>query len=162
VDEGRWDAFNARLERFNRNLQTLRSATVRTPEGERVKADHLLRQQSSRLDQLCQAGLVGLETSTGTARIDLASVETAIKYEGYLRRQEREVSRSKKEEAKLIPESFQFESVPGLSNEVVHRLSQVRPATLGQALRIPGITPAAVAVMSAYLSRRPVDSPKAV
>jgi tRNA uridine 5-carboxymethylaminomethyl modification enzyme len=105
---------------------------------------------------------VGLETSTGTARIDLASVETAIKYEGYLRRQEREVSRSKKEEAKLIPESFQFESVPGLSNEVVHRLSQVRPATLGQALRIPGITPAAVAVMSAYLSRRPVDSPKAV
>jgi tRNA uridine 5-carboxymethylaminomethyl modification enzyme len=105
---------------------------------------------------------VRLETSPASARIDLASVETAVKYEGYLRRQEREVSRSKREEARLIPESFPFASVPGLSNEVVHRLSQVRPTTLGQALRIPGITPAAVAVISAHLSRRPVESAKAV
>jgi tRNA uridine 5-carboxymethylaminomethyl modification enzyme len=106
--------------------------------------------------------LVRLETSTGSARIDLASVETAVKYEGYLRRQEREVGRSKREEAKRIPESFPYASVPGLSNEVVQRLSQVQPTTLGQALRIPGITPAAVAVISAHLSRRPVDSAKAV
>jgi tRNA uridine 5-carboxymethylaminomethyl modification enzyme len=162
VDDRRWEAFNVRLDRFNRNLQTLRTATVRTPEGQGVTAEHLLRQQSSRLDELCLAGLVRLETSPASARIDLASVETAVKYEGYLRRQEREVSRSKREEAKPIPESFPFASVPGLSNEVVHRLSQVRPTTLGQALRIPGITPAAVAVISAHLSRRPVESAKAV
>jgi tRNA uridine 5-carboxymethylaminomethyl modification enzyme len=100
--------------------------------------------------------------SGSSSRIDLASVETAVKYEGYLRRQEREVGRAKREESRTIPESFQFSSVPGLSNEVVARLSQVRPTTLGQALRIPGLTPAAVAVIAAHLSRSTPTPSKAV
>jgi tRNA uridine 5-carboxymethylaminomethyl modification enzyme len=85
--------------------------------------------------------------------IDLASVETTIKYAGYLRRQEAEIERARKDERRKIPAGFPFERVPGLSKEVVQRLSQVRPDTLGHALRVPGVTPAAVAVLSAYVGR---------
>jgi tRNA uridine 5-carboxymethylaminomethyl modification enzyme len=78
-----------------------------------------------------------------------------VKYAGYLRRQESEIERSRKDERRRIPEDFPFNRVPGLSREVVQRLSQVRPDTLGHALRIPGVTPAAVAVLAAYVGRLP-------
>ena len=74
-----------------------------------------------------------------------------MKFEGYLQRQAQAVERSRKQERRRIPTEFPFERVPGLSRELVQRFTQVRPETLGQALRIPGATPAAVAVVSAYL-----------
>ena len=80
-------------------------------------------------------------------------METTVKYAGYLRRQEAEVERARRDERRRIPPDFPFHRVPGLSREVVQRLSQVRPDTLGQALRIPGMTPAAVAVLSSYVGR---------
>ena len=80
-------------------------------------------------------------------------METTVKYAGYLRRQEAEIERSRKDERRRIPAGFRFERVPGLSREVVQRLSQLQPDTLAHALRIPGITPAAVAVLAAYVGR---------
>ena len=85
--------------------------------------------------------------------IDLATLETAIKYEGYLRRQQSDVERARKDERRRIPTDFPYARVPGLTRESIQRLEQVQPTTLGQALRIPGLTPAAVAVLSAYVSR---------
>ena len=76
-----------------------------------------------------------------------------MKYAGYLRRQESEIARARKDERRGIPHDFPFDRVPGLSREVVQRLFQVRPDTLGQALRIPGVTPAAVAVLGAFVGR---------
>ena len=76
-----------------------------------------------------------------------------MKYAGYLRRQESEIERARRDERRRIPRDFPFDRVPGLSREVVQRLSQVRPDTLGHALRIPGVTPAAVAVLAAYVGR---------
>jgi tRNA U34 5-carboxymethylaminomethyl modifying enzyme MnmG/GidA len=87
------------------------------------------------------------------APFDIASAETAVKYAGYLRRQESEIERARKAERRRIPINFPFDRVPGLSREVVQRLTQIRPDTLGQALRIPGVTPAAVAVLAAYVGR---------
>ena len=94
----------------------------------------------------------------------VASLETEFKYEGYLRRQTAAVDRQRRQETRTIPEGFPFEGIPGLSREMVDRLSQVRPATLGQASRIPGVTPAAVAVLSCQIEkgrpgRCPVDAP---
>jgi tRNA uridine 5-carboxymethylaminomethyl modification enzyme len=83
----------------------------------------------------------------------MTSVEATVKYEGYLRRQEAEIQRAIKNERRRIPDDFAFEGVPGLSREVVQRLSHIRPDTLGQASRIPGVTPAAVAVLSSYVGR---------
>ncbi len=76
-----------------------------------------------------------------------------MKYEGYLRRQQSEVERMRRDERRRIPAGFPFHRVPGLTRETVQRLEQVRPDTLGQALRIPGLTPAAVAVLAAYVTR---------
>ncbi len=83
----------------------------------------------------------------------MSSVETSTKYEGYLLRQTQAVARARRGEARKIPDAFPFERVPGLSREMVQRFSEARPETLGQATRIPGVTPAAVAVVGAYLDR---------
>jgi tRNA uridine 5-carboxymethylaminomethyl modification enzyme len=80
-------------------------------------------------------------------------VETAFKYAGYLKQEAGRADRSRREERRLIPANFPFSRVPGLSNEARDRLTQVRPESLGQAARIPGMTPAAVAVLGAYLGR---------
>ena len=150
----RWERFEARKGRFERNLGVLESTLVRSSSGDRVLAGHLLRQPDVRLaDLISQGRLPRFEIDASNGFIDLASAETAAKYVGYLRRQESEIERARRDERRRIPSDFPFEGVPGLSREVVQRLTQIRPDTLGQALRIPGITPAAVAVLSAYVGR---------
>jgi tRNA uridine 5-carboxymethylaminomethyl modification enzyme len=82
----------------------------------------------------------------------LATIETELKYAGYIEQQERQIGRLRDAERRPIPKSFEFASVPGLSREIREKLQRVSPATLGQAARIPGVTPAAVAVLDIYLS----------
>jgi tRNA uridine 5-carboxymethylaminomethyl modification enzyme len=81
----------------------------------------------------------------------LTTIETEAKYAGYIAQQERQIDRLRDSENRRIPGEFQFSEVPGLSNEVKHKLERVRPETLGQAARVPGVTPAAVAVLDVYL-----------
>ena len=160
VNDYRWATYQERLERFRQNLAHLRSTTVRSQSGEPVPAARLLRQPEVRLEDLVEAGSVSLKISNTAARVDLASLETAVKYEGYLKRQIQEVAKAKREERRRIPEDFFFDRIPGLSREVVQRLTQVRPGTLGQALRVPGVTPAAIAVISAHISKRGRSTPE--
>ena len=94
--------------------------------------------------------------------MDLAAVETDVKYEGYIRRELASVARSRREESRTIPEGFSYRGLPGLTTEAIERLSAVRPETLGQAGRVPGVTPAAVAVVGFHVGemapgRRPVE-----
>ena len=154
VDDERWERFRARQDRHCHNTRLLHETLVRSDSGDRVPASQLLRQPGVRLASLIGEGLVpGVSLDEAAASIDIASVETEIRYAGYIRRQQSEIERAGKEERRRIPLDFPFERVPGLSREVVQRLGQVRPDTLGQALRIPGVTPAAVAVLSAYIGR---------
>jgi tRNA uridine 5-carboxymethylaminomethyl modification enzyme len=153
VDEGRWQKFQSRKVRFAQNLRTLDETMVRASSGDRVPASQLLRQPEVRLERMLADRSVPLDIDAASRSIDLASVETAVKYAGYLRRQESEIERARRDERRRIPRDFPFDRVPGLSREVVQRLSQVRPDTLGHALRVPGVTPAAVAVLSAFVGR---------
>jgi tRNA uridine 5-carboxymethylaminomethyl modification enzyme len=153
VDDGQWAQFVARKERFDHNLAVLDKALIRTPSGDRVAAVQLLRHPEIRLEHLVASRQVSLDCSDACASVDLTSVETMVKYAGYLRRQEADIERARKEERRRIPPDFPFDRVPGLSREVIQRLTQVRPDTLGQALRIPGVTPAAMAVLSSYVGR---------
>ena len=153
IDDERWERFEARRARFERNAAMLDSTYVKAPGGERVTAAQLLKQPDARLRSLVDSGAVTMETDTESADLDLASVETTVKYAGYLRQAAAHAERSKKNERRRIPTEFPFSRVPGLSTEAVDRLSQVRPETLGQASRIPGITPAAVAVLDVFLGR---------
>jgi tRNA uridine 5-carboxymethylaminomethyl modification enzyme len=84
-------------------------------------------------------------------RNELKSVETEIKYEGYLLQQQRAMDRMKKSEQRSIPDWFDYRSVSGLSREVQEKLTHVQPRTLGHASRIPGVTPAAVSLVNVYI-----------
>jgi tRNA uridine 5-carboxymethylaminomethyl modification enzyme len=86
------------------------------------------------------------------ARGLLETVETEIKYSGYISQQERQMVRLKDAERRPIPVDFEFAGIPGLSREIQDKLARVRPGTLGQAARIPGVTPAAIAILDCYLS----------
>jgi tRNA uridine 5-carboxymethylaminomethyl modification enzyme len=88
----------------------------------------------------------------------LTTIETELRYSGYILQQERHVARLQGAENRSIPSGFCYEAIPGLSREIQHKLARVRPETVGQASRIPGVTPAAVSVLDVYLSissRRP-------
>jgi tRNA uridine 5-carboxymethylaminomethyl modification enzyme len=82
---------------------------------------------------------------------ELKSVETEIKYEGYLLQQQRGIDRLKKAEQRNIPEWFDYKSVSGLSREMQEKLTKIRPRTVGHASRIPGVTPAAVSLVNVYI-----------
>jgi tRNA uridine 5-carboxymethylaminomethyl modification enzyme len=153
VDDERWERFEARRTRYEANLELLDCAMVRTPRGDRVPATQWLKTPGMTLAQLRESGGVRLQIEDTSATLDLASVETTVKYEGYLKQEMARVERVRRQERKPIPAGFPFARVPGLSREAVQRLLQVRPETIGQASRIPGITPAAVAVLGAFLSR---------
>jgi tRNA uridine 5-carboxymethylaminomethyl modification enzyme len=84
-------------------------------------------------------------------RNELKSVETEIKYEGYLLQQQRAMDRMKKSEQRSIPGWFDYRSVSGLSHEMQEKLTHVQPRTLAQASRIPGVTPAAVSLVNVFI-----------
>jgi len=92
------------------------------------------------------------------ARGVLMTVETEIKYGGYIAQQDRQIERLRNADGRRIPTDFGYGGIPGLSREVRQKLDRVRPATLGQAGRIPGVTPAAIAILDVYLSLARVTS----
>lgn len=157
VDDSRWEHFEARRHRYDRNLAALDRTMVRTDRGERVAASQWLRTPGVRLETVARTNDIPLEIEASSRELDLASVETTVKYAGYLRQEQSRVERARREERRPIPADFPFARVPGLSREVVQRLTQIRPETLGQASRIPGVTPAAIAVLGAFLGRLPAE-----
>ena len=103
---------------------------------------------------------LGLIDSYYTSLINtdiLAQIEMDVKYEGYIQRQMEQVDKFKKLENVRIPENFQFDGIPGLSREIIQKLSRIRPGSLGQASRISGITPAAISILMVYLKRREIE-----
>ena len=155
VDDVRWARFEARRDRHARNAGTLDRVMVRTERGDRVAGSTLLRRPAVRLESLIERGEVALDLESSTRALDVASLENDVKYAGYLKQEMSHVARTRRQEHRRIPDGFAFARVPGLSREVAQRCSQVRPETLGQASRIPGVTPAAVAVLGSFLGKHP-------
>jgi tRNA uridine 5-carboxymethylaminomethyl modification enzyme len=87
----------------------------------------------------------------------LQTIETEMKYSGYMVQQSRQIAKMRDSEDRVIPELFSYSDIPGLSREVGEKLERVRPGTLGQAGRIPGVTPAAIGILDVYLSLRNVS-----
>jgi tRNA uridine 5-carboxymethylaminomethyl modification enzyme len=111
---------------------------------------HWLRQPETRIESLSSF----IKEALGENPIHglLATIETEVKYAGYISQQQRQIERLRGSDLRRIPSSFEFAGIPGLSAEAKQKLERVRPQTLGQAGRIPGITPAAIAVLDVYLS----------
>ncbi len=109
-----------------------------------------LRRPESRIEQLRPWIISQIQSEP--AHGVLTTVETETKYAGYIGQQRRQINRLHDAESRRIPSTFSYAGIPGLSNEVQQKLARVQPATLGQAQRIPGVTPAAVAVLDVYLN----------
>jgi tRNA uridine 5-carboxymethylaminomethyl modification enzyme len=153
VTEERWNRFREKQDQKAALVQFLNGTRV-TPErfgslglaaDDRPTLAEWLRRPEASLSLL--KDLPG-DPSQGV----LDTVQTELKYSGYVTQQQRQVERLKDAERRKIPVEFSYEGIPGLSNEVLEKLVRVRPETLGQAGRIPGVTPAAIAVLDVYLS----------
>ena len=153
VDDDRWSRFEHRRERYERNIRRVRRTTVTLGRGDRVRASQALRRPEVRLHDLVETGAIALDVAPGEEHVDVLSVETEFRYAGYLERQLAAVERGRRDERRAIPRDFRYQGVPGLSREIVERLTETQPSTLGQALRVPGVTPAAVAVIGVYVAR---------
>jgi tRNA uridine 5-carboxymethylaminomethyl modification enzyme len=154
----RWETFVRRTAQKQRLYQLLECTRVDpsrfaalglAPEDRPTLAEWLRRPEATitRLSDWISADL-GEPLSRGV----LATLETELKYAGYITQQDRQIERLRRAEGRRIPEHFEFGGIPGLSREIREKLERVRPATLGQAARIPGVTPAAVAVLDVYLT----------
>jgi tRNA uridine 5-carboxymethylaminomethyl modification enzyme len=150
VGDARWARFEARAARLERNRARLHESS-RVDDGVRSSVWQRLKRPDVTLADV-STGLE-LELTGAAGDLDAASLETEVKYEGYVARQRVEVARAAREEARGIPEDFRYAGVPGLSNEIVQRLTEIRPETVGQASRVSGVTPAAAAVIVRELRR---------
>jgi tRNA uridine 5-carboxymethylaminomethyl modification enzyme len=153
VGDEQWELFERRRLRYNHNARVLEQTHLHTPGGQRLTAAQLLRQPETRLAALVSEGRVVLDLDPESPGHDLAALETSIKYAGYLEQESSRAERARRDDRRRIAPQFPFGQVPGLSREIVQRLEQIRPETLGQAARIPGMTPAAVAVLGVFLTR---------
>jgi tRNA uridine 5-carboxymethylaminomethyl modification enzyme len=152
VDDHRWRTFEARRARLERNRAAAAAARV-TIDGETLSAARALARPPVTMQQLEDQDF-RLERDDGRGDLDEATVVAEFKYQGYLKRHDAEFARVVADEYRSIPADFVFAGIPGLSREMVERLTAIRPGTVGQAARIPGVTPAAMAVLTSRLSRR--------
>ncbi len=158
VDDRRWAQFNLKRGQKARILELLeRTRTSAIPElvGLNAATDNptlmlWLRRPEAKIERI-EGWLCG-KMGAPVVRGVLITVETESKYAGYLAQQDRQVQQLHEAEGRRIPDDFTYLRIPGLSNEVQQKLAKVRPGTLGQAGRIPGVTPAAIAVLDIYLS----------
>jgi tRNA uridine 5-carboxymethylaminomethyl modification enzyme len=158
VDDRRWAEFTETQEQKGKVLQLLeRTRTSAVPElgGLEAATDKpsvltWLRRPEARIAQLRTwiSSQLGERLRLGA----LTTIETETKYAGYIAQQDRRIQQLEDAGGRQIPAAFVYEGIPGLSTEVKQKLTKVRPTTLGQAGRIPGVTPAAVAVLDVYLS----------
>ncbi len=165
VDDVRWAAFNEKIEQIELERQRLKQSWIhpqhaaleavntllKTPLSREASLEDLIRRPEVAYKDLMQIEGVG----PGLAMQDAAEqVEIQIKYEGYINRQQDEIAKQERNENTRLPAGFDYAVVKGLSNEVVLKLNQAQPETMGQASRISGITPAAISLLLVYLKKQ--------
>jgi len=162
IDDQYWREFQDRERLIERIEEFLREHQPKPEDAEAAPVYAAAGEARGKptLAQLLRRPEVGIEAMKTLIRSRLGvdadsrtwkSVETEMKYEGYLAQQSRQMARLKSAESRKIPEGFRYSEVPGLSREVIEKMDRVRPRTLGQASRIPGITPAALSILNVYL-----------
>jgi len=165
-----WNQFLERRARIARLRELVQTSRVNTEHSffvsrglefrSRPRFIELVRRPEIHLADLIAEGVIETET---LRREDIVSLETSIKYEGYLKQQEREVEKLRKAESKRLPPDLDYAAMPGLSREIVEKLNRIRPQSIAQASRIPGITPASISILLFHLEmRRKETQPKSV
>jgi tRNA uridine 5-carboxymethylaminomethyl modification enzyme len=169
VDDERWAFFEAKRAGTELELGRFRGTRIKSADmpaewqarvlGESatrdaVSAFDLLRRPEVSYDHIVE--LIGPMAAVADQRLTAqirAQLEVAAKYSGYIERQEEEIARHRRNEETRLPPDLDYARVAGLSNEVRQKLSQVKPVTVGQAARVPGVTPAAVSILLVHLKK---------
>ena len=172
VDDDHWQWFEQKREQIDSELRRLGTTYVQPGS---TKAETLaqklkspLTREYSLLDLIKRPELTYGDVAPSETRPSLLSddaseyVETQIKYEGYIARQQEEIDRLKRHEEAKIPSDFNYDNVVGLSNEICQKLNEARPANIARASRIPGMTPAALSLLLVYLQKQSAESRAAV
>lgn len=165
VDEERWQFFNSKQELVEQEKQRLRSTWIHPQHAATEKLNTVLKNPVTRehsLEELIRRPemtyltlMENPELGPGISDEQAAEqVEIQIKYAGYIARQMDEIERTKRNENTLLPVDLDFSKISGLSNEVVAKLTDARPETIGKASRISGITPAAISLLLVYLKKQ--------
>jgi tRNA uridine 5-carboxymethylaminomethyl modification enzyme len=162
IQEARWKRFSEKMDQIKVGRELLDKGRVMPSDRESlqklkleglknaVSLAHLLRRPEIDVEDLvfCDGQLAGLPQPVRE------QLQVEIKYEGYIARQQEMVERFRKSEKIGIPETLDYFAIEGLSSEIKEKLHKVRPLNLGQAARIPGVTPAAVAILSVVLRKK--------
>ncbi|MBS0909467.1 tRNA uridine-5-carboxymethylaminomethyl(34) synthesis enzyme MnmG [Tatumella sp. JGM118] len=165
VDDERWAHFNRKLESVEQERQRLRDIHVHPRSGnvEEINAvlsasltkeangEDLLRRPELTYEKLMTLPGFGPSLADPSAA---EQVEVQVKYEGYIARQLEEISRQQRNENTVLPADLDYRNVNGLSNEVIAKLNDHKPSSIGQASRISGITPAAISILLIYLKKQ--------
>ncbi len=164
VCDARWKRFNEKMENIEQERQRLKSTWIhkdhpavndlntllKTPISKEASLADIIKRPEVNYNDLVKIDLLGPALADKEAS---EQVEIQIKYAGYIDRQLDEIEKKKRHENTLIPVDFNFSQISGLSNEVVAKLSDARPETIGKASRISGITPAAISLLLVYLKK---------
>ena len=165
VDDERWAHFNRKLESVEQERQRLRDIHVHPKSGnveainailsasltKEANGEDLLRRPELTYDKLMTLPGFGPALADPSAA---EQVEVQVKYEGYIARQQEEISRQQRNENTVLPADLDYRNVNGLSNEVIAKLNDHKPSSIGQASRISGITPAAISILLIYLKKQ--------
>lgn len=164
VDDARWAKFNEKMEAVGKETQRMRSQWIhkdhaatpqlntklKTPVSREHSLEEIIRRPEMTYSALMEIDGIGPGLSDPIAA---EQVEIQIKYAGYIARQMDEIAKSQRHESTLLPKDLDFSKISGLSNEVVMKLTEARPETIGKASRISGITPAAISLLLVYLKK---------
>ena len=169
VDDPTWAAFQGKQQCIEETVAQLSMQRIRplpaindrlaqlasTPLTQALTGAELLRRPELKLPDLIELiGLNGTDASLPDKALTYRDeIELQVKYAGYIQRQEEQIGRFRKLERIELPEDIEYKGLPGLSNEVVEKLTRVQPRSLGQASRISGVTPAALGVLQVHLKR---------
>ncbi len=165
VDDNRWELFSKKKESIELELQRLRSQWVHpnsplldvlnpqlnTPISREASFEDLLRRPEMDYSKLMRLEGFGPGLDDPQAA---EQVQIQVKYSGYIQRQQDEIDKAIRHESSLLPLDLDYKEVPGLSNEVIAKLNNHKPETVGQASRISGITPAAISILLVHLKKR--------
>ncbi|KHT31697.1 tRNA uridine-5-carboxymethylaminomethyl(34) synthesis enzyme MnmG [Pectobacterium carotovorum] len=165
VDDHRWARFNEKLENIEKERQRLRdihvhpqseqldqiNSLLKTPLSREANGEELLRRPEVDYIQLTALPLFAPGLTDEQAA---EQVEIQVKYEGYIARQQDEIEKQQRNENALLPADLDYKQVSGLSNEVIAKLNDHKPSSIGQASRISGITPAAISILLIWLKKQ--------
>lgn len=155
-----WSLFQAKTKAIDELLQQLKNTSITPKAWQNVRPDYAL-SQSMPVMEFLKRPEVGVEDVLNALEIPwhknqkavLEQISVQIKYEGYLKRQQFDIEKSLQIDGVKIPEDFIYSSVTSLSNEVIEKLTEIKPKTLGQAKRISGVTPAAISLLAVFIKR---------